>query len=465
MNDFDFDELDRAVNSVLTKEKPDNPKPAADTPPLQSPSSVATDAPQDNFAPPANDPVSDPPTPVQAEQVAAHAEVPAASGQPEMAAATPETSTETAESPASPVVELTPLVLDDIPAPAAEAQSTLETGDSHGFAVPTSDDSPQVLPEDQADGSAEEPVLHEVSSLNEAPVPVQPVGTTVPLQAPSRRGRFMDIVASSGGTERPPVKPAPARSTITLKPSADFASQQTDAPAVSPLIAAAREETASDMSMPASVSSELSELDNESPTTPETAPQSTEPVIQTEQGAANDVENTSDDEQSTSTPAPLLSDSMADEKPMLDQPAPETSSPFIPDVPVDKRPLNSLSEQAPVPEVSHDDAAAEQAPDTAADTAVQPAHFKEFSKEVMAVEANETIGAAPPPDQTASSPDRADKADKTAHHPLFDTSSILHAAEGGAHQPASKMTWIVVGVSLFMVGAVLGVLYFLYGQS
>lgn len=455
MKDFDFDELDRAVNSVLATKKTKTTDNAADN----TPAVVSDQAPQDQQAQTiqddqslASDAGSDPHAPNEtAGANTPHIDDDAANDVNEVAEpdAVNDVHDDIAPSEITafePVVP-TPDELDTESQPADDAQDSHESQND----VPVLDESqPAEVIETQ---SAGEPSSDDVAGVDTQPddsdesvavestVAADPVsesvGSGLPQQdalaaIPVKRGKFMDV--KPGAPVNDVKKPLATHTGITIAPTEDFDSSksQEDAPVVGP-----------DM-QPEDVHSQ----------------EQTQELAQVESGG--------DIQQSESQNDSAVADEQAqhDELDESLQPQPTTtdSTPFIPDVPVEKRPLNALgsseqsSEEQPLANQHSEGDDQTPVEDIAEPVDVTSANVpKEFNKEIMAVEANETVGAAVPqgPDSQSAAADA---------HPLFDTAHLGATAHSEHHAP-SKITWVIILASLFLVGAALGVLYFLYGQA
>ena len=411
MKDFDFDELDRAVNSVLatksTKDTQDAP--ATDDTPTQVP--VATD----NAAPVETNNQD------QQETEATTSAITVSDEQPEDDAAETITvnNSSTTESPKLETHEEESTPELDSPAPATETEGPSEQPSEES--VPTEAESVTEL-------AVDEPTEDE-QEKEEKP----PVDTAALAAIPVKRGRFMDVMAPSGGSDSAK-KAFPTRTGVTITPSADFASTSTEDEKADNDVAS---------SAPAGAA------------TPVVASE-VEPEVN-----ANEAEKS---EEKAETTVPTEQASTAD------------TTPFIPDVPVEKRPLNDLSGQEESTEPSAPDTApAESTANEPSATPIDPTLTanvpKEFDKEIMAVESNETVG-----ENDETHPDNQEDDHRTDEatpaiaattaepHPMFDTSTLAHPSDVHGHH-TSKFSWAIIGGSLFVVGAALGVLYFLYGQG
>lgn len=417
MKDFDFDELDRAVNSVLATKDAKNtqqdqtvdsqPQDAAST---QTPGNDQADS---STAVPVVDTSNAVPVADEDEVSAIPVTVSGSDAEPQE---------EHEDSPEQ----------QDTPSEPAEPTGPEESEEPSEEPVETQDDT---SPEPEAEAT-------------ETPAPS--VSDAAPLSAISvKRGRFMDMVApgSSSDTTK---KPLGSRSGVTITPSADFAataseqSEQHETPAVN-----------------ASVDPATPIVEGE-----------VEPEVSAE---GTSVSGDAHEEDVADSAVEVTVEPMSATPVTPSNPADTT--PFIPDVPVEKRPLNDLSDK----EGSNDDSSAstgEETPVQTADPTLSANVPKEFDKDIMAVEANETVGEKDethPADETTPEPVQpaASDADTTSPalaattaepHPMFDTSTLAHPGDLATHH-TSKLSWAIVAISLFIVGAALGVLYFLYGQG
>lgn len=435
MNDFDFDELDRAVSSVLSKTKPGEP------------ANNDTNGAQTDAATPTNDTanpsLADDTHDALAEQPASGPEtVHESYPESESPANDHDSDSETAQ------VDLTPLALDDVPTPAATPEEDIAANEpAHDQPEGTAE--PAVDPSDSSESDMTD-TNSEYQSESEAPSATA-INRELP-QLPTRRGRFMDVVSpGSTSASQSSAKPAPTHTTVTLQPSADFAQDSGNA-----------------MS---------SDEDNDS--SPETADETSavstaEPAVEAEPPTtgtvSDDTAGQPQDDEPTDMAADDNSESTSPETAVSTETTEKDSTPFIPDVEVDKRPLNTLSSETSSPQNDDTKPATDekQANTTSVEapaTVVTVAVPKEFNKEIMDVEANETVGSVPAPETASGSAPAAAPQAADIHHPMFDTSSLTPQSPAAAAHQSSKMTWIVIGTALFLVGAVLGVLYFLYGQS
>ena len=404
MKDFDFDELDRAVSSVLTQKQP--VPPATDT----------NDAPADDVAVPQTSDttalVSD------GQDSAPHDESPAQD-------------TESFDAP----VETSDVPTQDTSSPGDATYDTSTVTEPDQSTAEMTDQSQPVDQPADAQASEAESQSQDHDELEPQEPAVEPTrdDETVKAEAAPRRGRFMDVVPPS--VDMTSHASIPVRSGVTLTPSADFVADavpdQHDEPATPP----APEPTVDEEIIEPSPG----EMPQENPETSEPEPETTLPAEETDESSSAGVAMT----------------------------------PFIPDVPVEKRPLNSLSttDQAPV--------VAESAP------VATPPLPKELDEEVMAVEANEAVGPdsqpatepSPVMPEVAATPDTPvaaasiapqyhtpeDKADATAH-PAFDAASYQQPLHDAHKSKLSPAVIIVIVAVLLLIGAALGVLYFLSGR-
>ncbi len=433
MKDFDFDELDRAVNSVLTKKQPaeetgvteavqDLPASDDNTDDHGIGSGMVTDAADDTTASDgiaATDMLSDDEAKSDHETTAISQTDESGPSEPSLFVPQlhPNDEPNQSESDSDSGSEASTV---DEPAGAAEISDMDET-------VPTettSDTKVDLLTSTDTDtDTAEDTSADNRSSFANIPV---------------RRGRFMDVVApqSAGGTDTP-VKPLPTRSGVNLTPSTDFVDEHHTDLTEESSPATEQEPSLTEVDQP--------ETETQLPVLPTVNQVTEESSTETEETAADEMpDNTADD------------NALSDDRNHTDA----GQTPFIPDVPVEKRPLNALSSD-------EDEADSKNENDEKTTTNIDEPLLevngspdttlanvpKEFNEDIMAVESNENVGT---PDESASA--------TTQQHPMFDTSS-MQSDETKPHGATSKMTWIIVGGSLFLVGAVLGVLYFLYGQA
>ncbi|MFZ1812510.1 MAG: hypothetical protein WAU02_03270 [Candidatus Saccharimonadales bacterium] len=444
MKDFDFDELDRAVSSVLTKKPSDDAaKPAVTVAepsvPVQAPQSdepgdsAVTDATDDTSSAPVLPPITEPEQSVIDE--------PPVSLEPEQST-TPESTVDAA---------LTPEDLPAVPTLDAFHEESHETTDE------SLDQSSPVVEE-----PAKQPVTttpEQENTLMEAPEAELVKVDTIP----HKRGRFMDVVPPAGHTDMTP-RPMPTRSGVALAPSADFKVEE-EAP-----ISDGATETVTSPDMPNMVDEEvepsptdasISDSPDDQPADGDVMTEEAEPSL-AEHGLETP-EQPSDATMSEATPEP--SETTEPTVPTSHQ------TPFIPDVPVEKRPLNA-------------DASTPASDTLSAPSDMPPAAMpKEFGEEIMAVEANETVGEAVPAESDSKPADApaktptaatsiapqyraAEEKTDTQSHPVFDADTYHKPLEAGAAKHGvSKVVWFIIAGVLFLTGSVLGVLYFLYGQQ
>ncbi len=458
MKDFDFDELDRAVSSVLTKQQPtdepdqpvnraiaDQSAASATTPvaiePAQTNDATAAVADDDNnhdyedghtdeAAPTANHPSE--PDHVD--------EAPAFESQPDSLPDETETIEPEADLPEIPSIDGLdePVVSID-----AEPATSIDAALDQELQSTTDQATSAAVTEDGPHDSESE----EVSAPDAWAADPKPAGT------PHRRGRFMDMVHPSADMAGHP-RPMSSRTGVTLSPTTDF-----DTP-----------EAAFQMDTPA-----------------EDEPETTQAVIDDIDDSTHSQAVTTSSGEYAPGEAPALEphefdDAMASEESSVEageaekhddpstEPKPEVTTPFIPDVPVEKRPLNSLDSGTV---------------DTPAD-ASQGTTPKEFDAKVMALEADDTVDPAadarsnevssPAPSVTAAASAASgtpfiaqqyhapeEKSDSETH-PVFDSSSLQHPSQTGSHHKMSPTVIITIVILLLLVGAALGTLYFLYGQ-
>ncbi len=463
MKDFDFDELDRAVNSVLTQKK----APAVE-------STTVT-------------PASDPP-------------VVAVSSVPEPNPVPDTTTSSSAELPDVPVVTI------------EESDTEAKPSSDTQEADVTSTESP--IPDSvQEDVKVAEPISSEpVAPVQPEPmpsthaIPVEPVkvsdevsSESIPSQnspttTPQKRGKFMDVVRPSATVAVKPRVTHP-RGGVTLQPSSDFSIK---APAIN--IEAALNEHAEAPVEPVEPSPKaVVETPLATPTVePVSTPKPEEPLTQEPK---SEPVPTTGDTVTTSTmfpqpepelvtdPKPEPEDEVAKQPPVMNhsplhfeesKPPVEVTpqdagvTPFIPDVAVEKRPLNSFTQEESAE--SNATAPSTSPTDTVDVASVQTVLPKEFNKEIMRIEANESVQsstAAPTAPAVASAASSAViaspvvglplQADQQAH-PVFDPTSVHQPLIDAKSSTGHKTMWVIIFVALFIVGAALGVLYFLYGQ-
>lgn len=441
MKDFDFDELDRAVNSVLTNK---SKKPADETTSTQP---VVSDESTDSQTVPVvqtSEPTDAPEQQPNDDTVSPEAHDEARSPEHTESPDAPEVT------PAAPITAFEPAVsLDDIPAPAPREETEAE---DNLPAVEEPSQSPDVVADDAPAASTDEsPESHESTESNhtdeESSSATEEEQVDVPT-APVKRGRFMDLVAPGTKSSEDSAGGSASRTGLTIQPRPDFEAESTET-----------DQTTSD-----------EENNNEPVDTPQQHSTDLGSEAGLDEMVAGDTavedttqeENTNEKAEGVAEPTDITAFGA---QPSLDA----SSTPFIADVPVEKRPLNALagSEQTPEAETSKEgdhtsddnsteDAELSEPKNVEVNVATIP---KEFNQEIMAVEANENVAAAALPQDAAHEDSQA-----SAGHPLFDASDSVHAVHAQHHTP-SAMTWVIIIASLLLVGAALGVLYFLYGQA
>jgi hypothetical protein len=414
MKDFDFDELDRAVNSVLATKDTKN---------------AQNDQPTDDVATAAT-PSTEESSPVV---VADHNDQPTENNQTDTSSSSIIVADDQQDGDDAETV-----MVNTTPSNDQSSENAEQHHEQEAFAAKPNDDEST---DEQQDVPAETSLAEEDSLAETTDEPQEaekeekpPVDTAALAAIPVKRGRFMDVVAPSSSDNAK--KAFPTRTGVTITPSANFSS---------PATTESSDNEAEEKPAVVSVSDPATPIVNEE----------VEPEVQSD----------------TST------DSTADEVSNIEQPTSVDATPFIPDVPVEKRPLNDLSgdEEAQEPvdtSVSDEETKVEIANTASVDPTLSSNVPKEFDKEIMAVESNETVGendethADSTSDHLQTNTDTPAIAATTAEpHPMFDTSTLAHPGDvhGGHH--TSKFSWAIIGGSLFVVGAALGVLYFLYGQG
>ena len=438
MKDFDFDELDRAVNSVLAT-KDTKTDATADPATTDAPQQIVQDADQtdDNGPVVVQNTVEDA-QPHEVTETTDDSNDVSNEEHSEADHTSDQTSTVVEESDLSEVSEGQHEEHD-------HAQQDVDH-DHH-----TESDNSDSGAEDHEEETSHEEGGDTDSGEKPEDASAHDTHTTSLAAIPVKRGRFMDMVAPGTGLNDGSKKPLPTRGGVTLAPSSDFVATETShTEDASPLV---QEPSQTDVATPL-VESEV-ELEPVAVSTDEQPVTDDLPSSDTDTGdKGDDVANVTDSLQDVSIPA----------EPHTDTP------PFIPDVPVEKRPLNALS--GTVPEASEqaqdNDHKTEEDLASAPDPTLSATAPKEFDKDIMAVEANETVGtqaeSATPADAQNDTSAPAITATGAEPHPMFDTSTLAHPGTVATHH-TSKMSWAIVGVSLFIVGAALGVLYFLYGQG
>lgn len=432
MKDFDFDELDRAVNSVLATKDTKTDTAADPATGYASQQAVqVTDQPNDSV-----------PVTVQAQSEEQNEEQANTDSHEDAQVDAGETEGESTQ------VEVNSSVTEDNSAEDEQDEKPVAGVDEQEDLVSETHDTVEVVPQEDDDDTSKD----EESSPEAAPTTEDKDEHTAALAAiPVKRGRFMDMVAPGTVTNDSTKKPMPVRSGVTLTPSSDFV-------ATTPL----SEESES-------VSQDAAQNDAAMPL----IESQVEPEITTTtaDGHINDEDSSnehSDEVENKDGPAVELDTENSGSFNPAEVPV--ASAPFIPDVPVEKRPLNAFSGDATE---STDALKTENATEdvealSVTDPTLSASAPKEFDKDIMAVEANETVGEQDTSQVSSETPNDTSAPAITATgaepHPMFDTSTLAHSGMAAAHH-TSKMSWAIVGVSLFIVGAALGVLYFLYGQG
>ncbi len=438
MKDFDFDELDRAVNSVLAKkDEPDTTETNSTATPVTTDSNVPVSA-QDNDTSRDDSVV----TTADAEDTGSDIPVSVVSNSSDSSdELQSENNTDTVVDPYQ-----TP---DQSPGEGSSDYSAESTTPSEPKTLEVSTDASAEVGNDDTDEKPDD--TDELAAEDSAsPLLATDSATTSLASIPVKRGRFMDVMTPQNGDVK---KPMASRGGVKLTPSSDFSSTM-------------------------SVDAES----NEQPSQPE--------------ASSNDTDDSSLEHETVSSSTELVEENtvadqtaemqVASDDDVQSSPSSEQTdaTPFIPDVPVEKRPLNSLSSDVQsTTDTPHEEKQPESTEPIVDQVSVDPTLTsnvpKEFDKDIMAVEANETVGES---DETHADQTEASVADSSDHvqssdatnslamaattaepHPMFDTSTLGHADVATHH--GSKLTWTVVVASLFIVGAALGVLYFLYGQA
>ena len=410
MKDFDFDELDRAVNSVLATKDTKNTE--------DDQSSANTDAPQ--VAP--QDPAAETAVPVVVNESSESTSVDVTSEDKGDPISVVDTSDDQEDEGTAISVTSTTSATEE-PAPEEVSESSDEsTSESESIDAP--EELAQEAPEPEQ-AQNDEPELLEAPKPEEETVAVD---TAALAAIPVKRGRFMDMVAP-GTTTDGAKKTFPTRSGITLSPSADFSSQ--------------------------------AEKEAEKPE--EEKPEVVDPATPVVEGEVEPEVTTA-----SKTPDDLVAEISTAAN---TDSTPSDTTPFIPDVPVEKRPLNNLSTPEESPSADEPTSETNEPASNAIDPTLTATIPKEFDKDIMAVESNETVGEHDEthPDvnvgeTTNDTTEPAIAATTAEPHPMFDTSTLAHPSDMVGHH-TSKFSWAIIGGSLFVVGAALGVLYFLYGQG
>lgn len=403
MKDFDFDELDRAVHSVLSKKQQpitsdDQSVVAVDSPTVAAPLSIVDDTPGPAVADEPSDEMNTPPVEEPSQDDTSLSDNDdVAPDEPELPEHNQPETADTAAPEPSPEIAL----------PVAP-----EPDDTPRLKAPE----PPVLledPSEPADAMAE---------TESAPA------ADHPATIPQKRGRFMDMVHPSADMAQLH-KPIPTRTSVMLQPSANFsmAEQPAEEASDSEPMPIVNEAVASDEVVAEPTMSDQTEEE------PDTSPVPTEVEPETT--------------------------AMPESTPALSEPVPEPpSTPFIPDVPVEKRPLNPQSTDTP-PE---SDVPPVPAPSDATTVVVEAE--PNTGESVAVAEANPAEVPSIAPQYQAPE----EKTDQD-HHPVFDSASIAQPLQAGhavaAKAPSSHLMVIIIIAVLFLVGATIGVLYFLYGQG
>lgn len=469
MKDFDFDELDRAVNSVLTQAKTTSDKPvvspvtitdnrgaqtiSVNVTPASDQTAIQSTA--DDQVPPAvsaDDSSVAVSKPATADDSVGEASVnvePEVNDQPEVAG-----QVDTAEQTESDQIEERVLSI-NVPERTADDQAT-PSDESMSNPETTQNEEPQ----SSADNEQVDSQVDQLESIMEEAAPEEAASDqTSPDTTPQKRGKFMDVVRPSTAV---PVKPRAVqpRGGVTLQPSSDFT---LNAPMID--VAKALEADTPETVVVADSPAETKPAETESET----------PQISTNHqttASMNDEQPANDN--STMFPQPELEPEIEPEhKAMSHTPldfgktteakselAPGAPTPFIPDVAVDKRPLNpqSLDE-------------AEDASETSSPTPVATVQTnlpKEFNKEILDIDSKETATPSAQPSSAKPmvfSPEPATSKTDNTPQPLFDTASVHQPLIDAKSSASHKTMWLLIFIALFVVGAALGMLYFLYGQQ
>lgn len=494
MKDFDFDELDKAVSSVLQKQTGDTPaaasatnsesQPAAENasmsaPPTNSESSVATEAaPATDTQPTPNSQSQIDTSPQPADQEAGDL-TQEQTVDPALAAAAAELSQENSESQPqdsqTASVSDAPIDFTQNTNPEAVSQTNefATTNQTSGGDAPTASadigQTNQSIDEDLQNRVADEPVAQQpqpaITSRVAAPVTAAPA----PRPAmPTRRGRFMDVVHPSADMQ-PQAKATspPKRTGLVVTPSASFAAS-TDQPDAS-----TTNDTASN--------EEVEE-------TPQLTDEQIDLATAVEQAAVeNPIQDTgkSADQTNESIDMTLSTEQTAEAQPPAAAPFIEGASESV-----EKRPLGGYAKPAQDESSEHDNTqsgdlsdndSAKEGQSLSADAFSPESMPEEYNKELIAVE-NQQVSTQPSSDDaTESEVNTADTsvtpvADTAAvepaskelpadpdEHAIFDTSSY-HQPIPIDSKPAGKrhmVFWILLIVALFIGGSALGALYFL----
>lgn len=448
MKDFDFDELDRAVSSVLTsKSKKDDSADNAET-------NTAKDEPAT--------PVTD-----QSEVKVETSDQPAeekshVDSQSSTDSNSEETEPEKESKPSPSITAFEPAVpLDSIPSSSKYEDKPAESSDKPS----TTDDSAKS--EANEDNKIGVNITTNSNNANtdkpDSDKPHRPQPSLAEPAVTARRGRFMDMVptgATTAGSDKPT-----SRTGITIKPLSDGPAKP--------------EESDS------SLADEVAKLDNTTePAKPDLPPLDINSLVDTDK---DDSKTDSSDEADNKSETEIVNDldtktSESDTADKLDsafetEADEKSTTPFIADVPVEKRPLNKLplDEDADSTDADKPDEA-EQAVDNGKtvkindemveiDDEQKPAEVnlasipKEFNKEIMAIEANESVGQVA--DKSAEDTEESDAGEGLPVFSTGDSAQVASSAKG----TSSKLIWVVIFFSLLLVGGALGALYFLYLQA
>lgn len=473
MKDFDFDELDRAVNSVLTQAKTTTDKPVVDTATTTDnggASSIAV-----NVTPSAtqtNDQVAtdDQVQPAEASENIDEVKVEESpltnnvnvtyetdpTPEPE---ATPQTEPELANAPDqsdSQSSEESVLSI-DVPERPVASENEVESQDYHPLENTESTQNEVVLPpvEDEKDDNTD--TQPEMAHQETTPQTDEVTDQTSPDTTPQKRGKFMDVVRPSTAI---PVKPRAVqpRGGVTLQPSSDFTLN-------SPMIDVAKAleaDTTAEVATPVIASAPAPEVPQITTDHPEAVSMSGDQPANDNSTMFPQPEPEPEPEHKAMSHTPL--DFGKATEPKADHVAEATTStPFIPDVAVDKRPLNSMPQED-----------AEEATDDTSATPVATVSTtmpKEFNKEILEIDSKETAVPSTLPVNSKPAtfpvhePSADAKGDSTTPHPMFDTASVHQPLIDTKSSASHKTMWLLIFIALFVVGAALGMLYFLYGQQ
>lgn len=440
MKDIDFDELDKAVSSVLGQQtqKTDEQTTAS--------SAVAAPAPTDDTAPDAS--------------VTASADTNEASSSPE------------AETPHEEPISLESEVLGSAAIPQADSTPASAATEEH-VATTTVDNTVSV-----DDTSAEAATADDTT----APTADSPA---------VRRGKFMDVMHPSAdmnpGAENSMVAP-PARKTITplnpdVKPEerSDISGADEKADPLSNTVADIEATAIPNAPDPADTAMTAEAEVPQEPELVADTPKPDESIVQ-----PNDTANEPDDSVAEETEA-MAADAPAAPEAAEASVSPET--PFIPGVAVDKRPLGqpetAASEGAPLdentqaigPEADVTTPVAEPAPRELQADIVQTENTHENedtdatvpSGSMMTLTDDLAETAAPAdvqPENPDSTPVSTAPAAPPAENPLFDTKTYnqpLADTAAGQKQPKKWLWWVVGLVGCLAVGGGIGAVFFYLG--